>query len=187
MLNHGLVAPAPPTMTGAVSLCVREWLHYNWTSRPVDAREPQSICVSIARAPTAYLLLFSPLAKTSSARNTIFGHPIGLIGGYAALVVTGAGPTRSGSRRYLLAKNPGGRSFAFSYGGRGEANSRLQFCALPVPTRLPARSARASSFFVTDLRRTDRGGPEWSTICRDASVSGPETSGGPSLHNVAAQ
>ena len=94
-----------------------------WSSRPVDAREPQSICVSIARAPTAYPLLFSPLAKTSSARNTIFGHPIGLIGGYAALVVTGAGPTRSGSRRYLLAKNPGGRSFAFSYGGRGEANS----------------------------------------------------------------
>ena len=81
MLNHGPVAPAPPTMTGAVSLCVREWLHYNWSSRPVDAREPQSICVSIARAPTAYLLLFSPLAKTSSARNTIFGHPIGLIGG----------------------------------------------------------------------------------------------------------
>jgi CBS-domain-containing membrane protein len=41
--------------------------------------------------PTAYLLFFSPLAQTSSPRNTIFGHAIGLICGYAAFVVTGAG------------------------------------------------------------------------------------------------
>jgi len=41
--------------------------------------------------PTAYLLFFSPLAKTSSPRNTIFGHAVGLICGYAAFVVTGAG------------------------------------------------------------------------------------------------
>lgn len=41
--------------------------------------------------PTAYLLFFSPLAKTSSPRNTIFGHAIGLICGYAAFVVTDAG------------------------------------------------------------------------------------------------
>src|SRR6185437_8960595 len=41
--------------------------------------------------PTAYLLFFSPLAKTCSPRNTIFGHGIGLICGYAAFVVTGAG------------------------------------------------------------------------------------------------
>jgi CBS domain-containing membrane protein len=41
--------------------------------------------------PTAYLLFFSPLAKTSSPRNTIFGHAIGLICGYAAFVATGAG------------------------------------------------------------------------------------------------
>jgi CBS domain-containing membrane protein len=41
--------------------------------------------------PTAYLLFFSPLAKTSSPRNTIFGHAIGLMCGYAAFVITGAG------------------------------------------------------------------------------------------------
>ena len=41
--------------------------------------------------PTAYLLFFSPLAKTSSPRNTIFGHAIGLLCGYGAFVVTGAG------------------------------------------------------------------------------------------------
>jgi CBS-domain-containing membrane protein len=41
--------------------------------------------------PTAYLVFFSPLAEASSPRNTIFGHAIGLVCGYAAFVVTGAG------------------------------------------------------------------------------------------------
>ena len=41
--------------------------------------------------PTAYLLFFSPLAKACSPRNTIFGHAIGIICGYAAFVLTGAG------------------------------------------------------------------------------------------------
>ena len=41
--------------------------------------------------PTAYLLFFSPLSKASSPRNTIVGHAIGLICGYGAFVVTGAG------------------------------------------------------------------------------------------------
>jgi len=41
--------------------------------------------------PTAYLLFFSPLAKTCSPRNTILGHAIGIICGYGAFVVTGAG------------------------------------------------------------------------------------------------
>jgi CBS domain-containing membrane protein len=38
--------------------------------------------------PTAYLFFFSPLAKAASPRNTIFGHAIGLICGYAAFSVT---------------------------------------------------------------------------------------------------
>ncbi len=41
--------------------------------------------------PTAFLLFFSPLAKTSSPRNTVFGHAIGILCGYGAFVVTGAG------------------------------------------------------------------------------------------------
>jgi CBS-domain-containing membrane protein len=41
--------------------------------------------------PTAYLLFFSPLGKTSSPRNTILGHALGLICGYTAFVLTGAG------------------------------------------------------------------------------------------------
>jgi CBS-domain-containing membrane protein len=38
--------------------------------------------------PTAYLFFFSPLAEASSPRNTIFGHAIGLICGYAAFALT---------------------------------------------------------------------------------------------------
>jgi CBS domain-containing membrane protein len=38
--------------------------------------------------PTAYLFFFSPLAEASSPRNTIFGHAIGLICGYAAFAMT---------------------------------------------------------------------------------------------------
>ncbi|HVN17694.1 MAG TPA: HPP family protein [Dongiaceae bacterium] len=41
--------------------------------------------------PTAYLLFFSPLAKACSPRNTILGHAIGIICGYAAFALTGAG------------------------------------------------------------------------------------------------
>jgi CBS domain-containing membrane protein len=37
--------------------------------------------------PTAYLFFFSPLAQVSSPRNTILGHAIGLISGYAAFAL----------------------------------------------------------------------------------------------------
>jgi len=40
--------------------------------------------------PTAYLLFISPIGESSSPRNTIIGHAIGLICGYGAYVVSGA-------------------------------------------------------------------------------------------------
>jgi CBS domain-containing membrane protein len=46
--------------------------------------------------PTAYLLFFTPLGRTSSPRNTVFGHAIGLICGYAAFAATGAGALQFG-------------------------------------------------------------------------------------------
>ena len=41
--------------------------------------------------PTAYLLFFSPLAKSCCPRNTILGHAIGIACGYGAFILTGAG------------------------------------------------------------------------------------------------
>lgn len=49
--------------------------------------------------PTAYLLFFSPLGKTSSPRNTIFGHAVGLACGYGAFVLTGAGAQPFGAHQ----------------------------------------------------------------------------------------
>lgn len=47
--------------------------------------------------PTAYLLFFDPLAKSSSPRNTILGHAIGILCGYAAYALTGAGAVPFGA------------------------------------------------------------------------------------------
>jgi CBS-domain-containing membrane protein len=54
------------------------------------ARFTESPFVFPSLGPTAYLLFFSPLAEASSPRNTILGHAIGLICGYAAFSLTGA-------------------------------------------------------------------------------------------------
>src|SRR2546430_1517699 len=43
--------------------------------------------------PTAYLFFFPPLAESSSPRNAILGHFIGLVCGYGAFAITsGFGP-----------------------------------------------------------------------------------------------
>lgn len=39
--------------------------------------------------PTAFLFFYTPTAPTASPRNTVYGHAIGVICGYGALVVTG--------------------------------------------------------------------------------------------------
>src|SRR5215472_12369950 len=52
--------------------------------------------------PTAYLLFFSPLGKTSSPRHTIYGHAIGLVCGYAAFALTGAGALPFGTHQGIF-------------------------------------------------------------------------------------
>jgi CBS-domain-containing membrane protein len=39
--------------------------------------------------PTAFLFFFSPTQPSASPRHTVYGHAIGILCGYAALVVTG--------------------------------------------------------------------------------------------------
>ncbi len=39
--------------------------------------------------PTAFLLFFTPLAPSASPRNTLYGHAIGILCGFGALLVTG--------------------------------------------------------------------------------------------------
>jgi CBS domain-containing membrane protein len=46
--------------------------------------------------PTAFLFFFSPLAESSSPRNAVLGHAIGLLCGFAAYKVTGMHPFPEG-------------------------------------------------------------------------------------------
>jgi CBS domain-containing membrane protein len=68
-----------------------KWLLQHFPSRLVWAIY---VCVNgspfvfPSLGPTAYLFFFSPMAEASSPRNTILGHAIGLICGYAAFELT---------------------------------------------------------------------------------------------------
>jgi CBS domain-containing membrane protein len=46
--------------------------------------------------PTAYLFFFTPLGESSSPRNAILGHAIGLLCGFAAYTLTGMHPFPEG-------------------------------------------------------------------------------------------
>jgi len=49
--------------------------------------------------PTAYLYFFSPMGQSSSPRNAVLGHGIGLLCGFAAYKVTGMHAFPEGFRR----------------------------------------------------------------------------------------
>ena len=107
--------PAAPHPTGADHvLSLLQRLRLNWLLQHFPPRLVRSVYVFVngfitigllallallsgnpfvfpSLGPTAYLLFFSPLNKPSSPRNTIFGHAIAIVCGYAAFMVTGAG------------------------------------------------------------------------------------------------
>src|ERR1700728_698354 len=81
----------PPRLVWAVYVCVNGFITIGLLA--LLALLTGSPFVFPSLGPTAYLFFFSPLAEASSPRNTILGHAIGLICGYAAFVVTsGFGP-----------------------------------------------------------------------------------------------
>jgi CBS domain-containing membrane protein len=84
-----LVQRFPPRMVRALYVFVNSFVTIGVLA--VLALVSRNPFVFPSLGPTAYLLFFSPLAKASSPRNTILGHAIGLVCGYAAFVVTGAG------------------------------------------------------------------------------------------------
>ena len=67
--------------------------------------------------PTAYLFFFSPLTKASSPRNTVLGHAIGLVCGYAAFALTMSSCSAfQHARGGPWSDNSGRRSLALGYG-----------------------------------------------------------------------
>lgn len=78
----------PPRLVWAIYVFVNGFLTIALLA--VLALFTKSPFVFPSLGPTAYLLFFAPLSEASSPRNTILGHAIGLICGYAAFALTGA-------------------------------------------------------------------------------------------------
>lgn len=86
---HWLLRHFPPRLVRSVYVFVNGFVTIGVLALlAVVSRNP---FVFPSLGPTAYLLFFSPLGRTSSPRNTIFGHAVGLLCGYVAFVATGAG------------------------------------------------------------------------------------------------
>lgn len=86
---HWLVQHFPPRLVRAIYVFVNSFVTIGALALLAFVSRNPFVFPSLG--PTAYLLFFSPLSKASSPRNTVFGHAIGLICGYGAFVVTGAG------------------------------------------------------------------------------------------------
>jgi CBS domain-containing membrane protein len=78
----------PPRLVWAVYVCINGFITIGLLA--LLALFTGSPFVFPSLGPTAYLFFFSPLAEASSPRNTVLGHAIGLICGYAAFALTAA-------------------------------------------------------------------------------------------------
>lgn len=85
MRMEWLLQHFPPRLVWAVYVCVNGFITIGLLG--LLALLTGSPFVFPSLGPTAYLFFFSPLAEVSSPRNTILGHAIGLICGYAAFVL----------------------------------------------------------------------------------------------------
>src|SRR5579864_7685201 len=85
-----LAAASLSAATCALRVRVCEWLHHHRGACAAGACEPEPLCLSVSRTHGLSPVLY-PLGRTSSPRNTVFGHAIGLVCGYAAFAATGAG------------------------------------------------------------------------------------------------
>jgi CBS domain-containing membrane protein len=86
---HWLLNHFPPRLVRSVYVFVNGFVTVGLlTLLTLRSRNP---FVFPSLGPTAYLLFFSPLAKTCSPRNTVLGHAIGIVCGYGAVAVTRTG------------------------------------------------------------------------------------------------
>ena len=85
MRMEWLLQHFPPRLVWAVYVCVNGFITIGLLG--LLALLTGSPFVFPSLGPTAYLFFFSPLAEVSSPRNTILGHAIGLVCGYAAFVL----------------------------------------------------------------------------------------------------
>jgi CBS domain-containing membrane protein len=82
MRMEWLLRHFPPRLVWAVYVCVNGFITIGLLG--LLALLTGSPFVFPSLGPTAYLFFFSPLSESSSPRNTILGHAIGLVCGYGA-------------------------------------------------------------------------------------------------------
>ena len=76
----------PPRLVWAVYVCINGFITIGLLALLAILTGSPFVFPSLG--PTAYLFFFSPLAEASSPRNTILGHAVGLVCGYAAFALT---------------------------------------------------------------------------------------------------
>jgi len=82
-----LLAHLPPTLVWAVYMALNSFVTVGLLA--VLALVTHNPFVFPSLGPTAYLFFFSPLGESSSPRNAVLGHAIGLLCGFAAYWATG--------------------------------------------------------------------------------------------------
>ena len=85
MRMEWLLQHFPPRLIWAIYVCINGFITIGLLG--LLALLTGSPFVFPSLGPTAYLFFFSPLAEVSSPRNTILGHAIGLVCGYAAFIL----------------------------------------------------------------------------------------------------
>lgn len=83
----GFVKPVPPRLVWAIYVFVNSFISIALLALLAVVTRVPLIFPSLG--PTAYLLFFSPRSETSTPRNSLIGHAIGLICGYAAYRLMG--------------------------------------------------------------------------------------------------
>jgi CBS domain-containing membrane protein len=82
-----LLAHLPPTLVWAAYVAVNSFLTIVLLTLLALLTHNPFVFPSLG--PTAYLFFFNPLAESSTPRNAVLGHGIGLLCGFAAYKITG--------------------------------------------------------------------------------------------------
>jgi len=88
MRMEWLLQHFPPRFVWAVYVCINGFITIALLALLALATGSPIVFPSLG--PTAYLFFFSPLSESSSPRNTILGHAIGLLCGYGAFALAAA-------------------------------------------------------------------------------------------------
>jgi CBS domain-containing membrane protein len=88
MRMEWLLQHFPPRFVWAVYVCINGFITIALLALLALATGSPFVFPSLG--PTAYLFFFSPLSESSSPRNTILGHAIGLLCGYGAFALAAA-------------------------------------------------------------------------------------------------